>query len=149
MVYERIPWQDRFKPPSPKQLRENLPEGSVELFDHARSHLKTLDGIRETIGWYGQSWCWALEYRLKTDEDPLAIIIPSPADLQMAMPLDVAFITTLPVQRMKRAIRDGLDLASEPFDTHWGVWSIGQQNLLDDLEDLTNRRLKHLAARNS
>jgi len=144
VVYERTPWQDRFNEPTPYQLRCGLPEMSAKLFDRMRSRLRDLDGIEEGVAWYGVCWRWAIEFRLDDDADPLAILIPSPDDLQFAMLLDPAFITSLPLRRMKRVVRDGLDLASEPFDTRWGVWSIQQDSVAEDLEDLAARRRRHL-----
>ena len=73
------------------------------------------------------------------------MIVPSPSDLQLAVPLERNFTSTLPVKRMKRAVRDGLDLASEPFDTRWGVWSIQAPTMVDDLEDLVAMKHQHLA----
>lgn len=146
MVYEQLPWKDKFTEPTPQQLRRSLPESILDLFDRTRRHIRKLDGVDETVAWYGHCWCWSIEYRTGRSGEPLAILIPSPHDLQLAMPLDRAFITTLPMKRMKRAIRDGLDLAQEPFDTRWGVWSIQQDSLVEDLTDLVDRKLKHLAA---
>jgi hypothetical protein len=144
MVYEQLAWKDKFTEPTPHQLRQSLPESSVDLFDRTRRHLRRLDGVDETVAWYGLCWCWSIEYRTDQTGEPLAVLIPSPQDLQLAMPLDPEFITSLPTKRMKRAIRDGLDLAQEPFDTRWGVWSIQPGSFVDDLTDLVNRKLRHL-----
>ncbi len=149
MVYERLPWQDRFNEPSPKVLRSGLSADTAGYFDRARSNLLDMDGVQEAVAWYGQCWCWAIEYRTNGSDDPLALLIPSPCDLQFAMPLDKQFITTLPVARMKRAVRDGLELAQEPFDTNWGIWSLQQGNLLEDMEDLARRKLKHQTTANA
>jgi hypothetical protein len=144
MVYNRLPWKDRFKEPSPADLRGGLEKPVVRTFDRARDHLRKVSGVRETVGWYGQSGCWTLEYRLTGHREPFAVLIPSPEDLQLAMPLEAAFITTLPLKRMKRGVRDGLELANEPFDTNWGVWSLAPDGLLEDLKDLLDRRVKSL-----
>jgi len=144
MVDHRLPWRDEFNQPTPKQLRSALPTGTVELFDCAQRTLRNLAGVHEDVAWYGPSWCWALEYRTEQQGEPLAILIPSPDDLQLAMPLDRPFIESLPMSRMRRSVRDGLDLAQEPFDTNWGVWSIGHPTILDDLGDLLRRRMTHL-----
>jgi hypothetical protein len=144
MVYERLPWHDRFNKPTPQQLRRSLPAEVVAAFDHARSLLRELDGVSEELAWYGHCWRWAIEYRASKDADPLAIVIPSPDDLQIAIPLDRSFLMSLPLNRLKRSVRDGLDLAQEPFDTNWGVWSISQGNLIDDLGDLLERKHRHL-----
>ena len=146
MVYDRLAWQDRFNEPTPDDLRRGLPVPSGRTFDRVRRHLRKIEGVLEDVGWYGPSWCWAVEYRLSARATPFAILIASPFDLQLAMPLEEAFIMSLPLKRMKRAIRDGLDLAQDPFDTNWGVWSLAPDGLIDDLKDLVDRRIQHLSA---
>jgi hypothetical protein len=58
--------------------------------------------------------------------------------------MDEEFTRGLPIQRLKRAVRDGLDLAQEPYNSRWGVWSITSTSLIEDLQDLIEMKLKHL-----
>ncbi|MCI0630520.1 MAG: hypothetical protein L0Y44_07700 [Phycisphaerales bacterium] len=146
-AYIRLSWSDRFQKPTTKQLREPLQGGVKRVFDSVRKHLSELDGVREETIWYGDCWRWCLEYRTRLSPDPLALLIPCPQDLQLALPMDREFTSSLPIKRMKRAVRDGLELAQEPFDTRWGVWSLGSNGLLDDLQDLIELKLTHLAKR--
>jgi len=145
--YDRLEWSDRFQKPTPRQLRDALPVAAKSLFDAVRKHLLELDGVREEMVWYGDCWHWSLEYRTRLSSDPLAVMIPCPQDLQISLPLDREFTSSLPIKRMKRAVRDGLELAQEPFDTRWGVWSLVGTSLLDDLQDLIELKLRHLAKR--
>ncbi len=142
-VYERIAWDDRFNRPTVSRLRAGLDDKSTQLFDVLRSHLLELDGVTEGFAWRGDCWRWTIEYRIKRSEDPLAIVIPSPTDLQLAVPMDRKFAQTLNPRRMKRAVRDGVDLAQDPFDTRWGVWSIHAEGLLEDVVELVERKLRH------
>ena len=73
--------------------------------------------------------------------------MPAPTDVQLALPLDRDFTRSLPLQRMKRAVRDGLDLVQEPYESRWGVWSITSAALIDELQDLVEMKLAHLAKR--
>ena len=41
-------------------------------------------------------------------------------------------------------VRDGLELAQEPFDTRWGIWSVQAVNLIEDLHDLIELKLRHM-----
>jgi hypothetical protein len=50
-------------------------------------------------------------------------------------------------RRLKRAVRDGLELAREPFNTNWAVWSVTAVSMLDDLFDLVERKLQYMARR--
>jgi len=144
MAYTVDPWQDRFQTPDVATLRKAVDPESVESFDRVRSYLRDIEGVTETPGWHGTTYCWCLEYRLPGREEPLGILIPSPIDLQLAMPIDVPFLDQLPIRRMKRAIRDGLDLASPPFDTTWAIWSLTPGSFLDELEDVVDRRVKYV-----
>lgn len=146
VTYNHNAWKDRFNRPTVTQLRKLL-EGTTASFDEARKRLLDLDGVQEVTAWYGDSWHWTIEYRVDQSDEPLALLVPSPTDLQIAVPLDREFVQTLPMSRMSRALRDGLELAQEPFDTRWGVWTVQTGSLLDSLQDLIERKLRHLAKR--
>jgi hypothetical protein len=138
------PWQDRFRTPDTTALRKSVDPEAVDSYDRIRGHLLKIDGITEAPGWHGSTYCWCLEYRLPDRDEPMAILIPSPIDLQLAMPIDHEFLEQLPIRRMKRAIRDGLDLASPPFDTTWAIWSLVPGSFLEELEDVIDRRVRFL-----
>ncbi len=126
----------------------DLPVPAAELFDIARDFLNERDGVVESLRWYGDCWFWAVVYFLEgentTEDDPVAIIVPAPDNLQIAAPLDQEFISQLNTRRMKRAIRDGLELASEPYSTQWAVWPVTARNMLDDVTILLTQRLNWL-----
>jgi hypothetical protein len=144
-------WQDRFKVPTIEALREALPPAATRAFDNVLSAMRELDNLTEHLAWHGECWRWTIEFRAAATRrnaanlEPLAVIVPNPADLQLAVPLSREFVRSLPIKRMKRAVRDGLELAQEPFDSHWGVWSITSRSLIDDLQDLVELKLRHLA----
>jgi hypothetical protein len=144
MVYERLPWRDRFREPGLRELRSALTKSAAHVFDRLRAHMGRLGRVSEHIVWYGSSWGWTIEYRLVGRREPLAVMIPSPEDLRVAVPIEPAFVTSLPRKGMKRAIREGLELASEPFDNRWAVWSVSDDGMANDLGTLLDRRLHHL-----
>ena len=146
-AYERIAWEDRFNQPTVEALRDALPDRARDLFDLIRDNLLAIDGATEDFAWQGACWRWTIEYRTKHSKEPLAVLVPSPTDLQLAVPMDLEFIRSLSARRMKRAVRDGIDLAQEPFDTRWGVWSIQSSGLVDDVVDLVEQMLQHRAKR--
>ena len=146
-AYDRPAWEDRFNRPRVAKLRAALDADAAKLFDHLREHLLALEEVSEDLAWHGDCWRWTVEYRTEHSEEPLAVLVPSPADLQLAVPLEPEFIRSLPMRRMKRALRDGVGLAQEPFDTRWGVWSVQAEGLLDDLVDLVETKLRHQAKR--
>lgn len=145
---KRSPWQDEFNVPTLDDLRIDLPLPSAELFDTMRTFLLSNENILEEMRWYGDCWFWTISYYLKgenTDDDlPIAVIIPAPDNLQVAAPLDRDFLAQLNTRRMKRAIRDGIDLAAEPYSTQWAVWPVNAKNLLEELVSLLKQRLSWL-----
>jgi hypothetical protein len=146
-AYERNAWDDRFNRPTVGALRGALPELARDHFDLIRSNLLAIEGASEDFAWQGDCWRWTIEYRTKHSKQPLAVLVPSPTDLQVAVPMDLEFIRSLPIRRMKRSVRDGIDLAQEPFDTRWGVWSIQSPGLIEDVVDLVEQMLQHQAQR--
>lgn len=141
--YQRIAWEDRFNVPQVSDLRAALDRDAGRLFDALRRQLIEPEDVSEELAWYGECWKWSIEYRLKGAAEPVALLIPSPSDLQLAMPLDRELAENLQGKPFKRAVRDGLELAQEPFDTHWSVWSVQHANLVGDLQKLIRRKLEH------
>ena len=145
MVYSRDPWRDRFHSPTASDLRATLDADATASFDRVRRDLMKIDGITETTAWYGDGWYWTIEYRLPRRKDPLVVVIPSPEDLQLGMLIDAEFVAELLYRRLRRGIRDGLELACDPYDTRWAIWSMaGGSALLEDLRDLVKRRQQFL-----
>lgn len=144
-TYERIAWEDRFNRPTAELLREGLRGPARKCFDRFRRHVLALEAVSEDFAWHGACWRWTIEYRSDLSDEPLAVIVPSPADLQVAVPLERELVRMLSTRRMKRALRDGVGLAQDPFDTRWGVWSIEAEGLLDDITDLLELKLRHQA----
>ncbi len=145
--YERAAWEDRFNRPTIEALRASLSSPAAKLFTQLRRHLLALDGVTEGFTWHGVCWRWTIEYYTDHSDEPLALLVPSPTDLQLAMPLEREFVRSLSMRRMKRSVREGIGLAQDPFDTRWGVWSIQTEGLLEDLTDLIEHKLRDQARR--
>ncbi len=145
--YERAAWEDRFNRPTIEALRASLSSAAAKLLTQLRRHLLALDGVTEGFSWHGDCWRWTIEYYTDHSDEPLALLVPSPTDLQLAMPLEREFVRSLSMRRMKRSVREGIGLAQDPFDTRWGVWSIQSEGLLEDLTDLIEHKLRDQARR--
>ncbi len=144
-TYDRLAWEARFNEPTPDQLRAGLAPAAARLMDRVQRCVNQLDGVVEGIRWYGECWRWSIEYRTELSDEPLALLIPSPADLRLAVPLTCEFLRALPTSRLSRTVRDGLELARESFDSRWGLWSLDSPVIIDNLVDLIESKLHHLA----
>ncbi len=139
--YARPVWGDRFNEPAVKELRADLPNGSVEIFDSMRQIMQDLDGIHEVCVWRGDAWRWTIEYRTEPSAPPLAILIPRPDDLQLAIPFEDGEVDQLSTDQLKKTVLEGLELAQDPFDTNWGLWSLQFPGMTDQLGGLVQERL--------
>lgn len=146
-TYSRSIWSDQFNTPTVASLRGALDEQSTQLFDQAHAMFHGLDEIVESIRWYGDCWHWTIEYTLEDhhdESDAIGLIIPSPEDLQLAIPMTESFHSTVPTKRMKRTIKDGFELATQPFHTSFAVWSLASSGMIVDLGQLAKLKMKHL-----
>ena len=57
-------------------------------------------------------------------ENIVGLIVPSPTDLQIALPSDQAFVESLPVKMVRAKIRESLSLTLPPYETHWAWTSL-------------------------
>lgn len=134
-------WLDEFNEPTCAALRSTLTELTLQSFDAVYAYLSGIADIEESMRWFGDCWHWTIAFTLPGEDDPLAIIIPAPEDVQIAMPLDRKFVEKLPMRRFKRSVIDGLLLAQEPYNTRWGIWSLPQPSALEDLRQVIDARL--------
>ncbi|MCH2153838.1 MAG: hypothetical protein MK089_10910 [Phycisphaerales bacterium] len=142
-------WTDEFNVPTPEMLRGELTEESQPIFDELRKLLNEFDGVEEQCRWYGDCWHWTLAYLLdeqnlkdpSDDWEPLALIIPAPEDVQLAMSLTPEFVASINVRRLKRGVREGLELGCPPFTTRWGVWSIPTPGLMAELAGVIKQKV--------
>ena len=140
----RAPWADRFRTPDVDDLLAPHAGPMVELIESARKRLLELDGIQETIVWRGIPWRWTFEYQFHGSSG-WASIIPEPDRPQIALPLPIDVIESLPMRRLKKAIRDGIIHGREVRRTRWCSWDITTMTQLDDIMDLVRR--KHASGR--
>ncbi len=144
-TYGRLAWEARFNEPTVGQLRADLPADAAKRMDKVRRYLLRMDGVVEQFCWYGECWRWSIEYRTKLSAEPLAVLIPSPDDLRLAIPVAGEFLGTLTSSRLPRVVREGLEMAREHFDSRWGLWSLDSAVVSDGLIDLIESKFRHLA----
>ncbi|MDP6541805.1 MAG: hypothetical protein QF444_00385 [Phycisphaerales bacterium] len=126
-------WTDQFNTPTVDDLRKLVICDAKKAFDKACSKIESLGDFEVKPIWYGECWFWCVGLIPKDEVDPLAIIIPSPEDIQIATQLTHEFIEQLSTRRLKRFVRDGLELAMPPHDTDWAFWSIPTTKAVEDV----------------
>lgn len=139
--YDRLAWSDRFNRPTEQMLRAPLPSPDASLLAHARARFGAIPLMEERITWQGVCWRWTFAYYAVDLGRLAAVIIPNPSDLQVAMPIDPLFLRAVMGRRMRRSVREGLELAAEPFDTKWGLWSIASRAMLDEIASLGREQM--------
>ena len=142
-----LPWEDRFNTPTVDDLRDaiaEVDEEALDRFDEACDLLAEICRGPQEIMWQGECWKWTLSYRLsRRKRGPRAIIIPNPGDLQIAMRIDDGFLDHLNPARFRRAVRDGLDLAADPFDTDWTVWPVSSGKVLSEIIQIIRAHVEY------
>ena len=144
-TYKRLAWEARFNEPTASQLRVDLPDEAAKHMDRVCRCLLRMDGVIEQLCWYGECWRWSIEYRTKLSTEPLAVVIPSPDDLRLAIPLAGEFLRSLSPSRLPRVVREGLDMARASFDSRWGLWSLDSAVIIDGLIELIESKRGYLA----
>lgn len=76
-------------------------------------------------------------------QEPLAIMIPAEENLQIASPLTHEFVDQLSTRRLKRFVRDGLELAMPPHRTSWAIWSIPTPAAVEDVMPVLKAKQKY------
>lgn len=157
----RPAWSNRFRAPSPDELRAQMPKPALAVFDDARARLMACVGVAEFVCWQGVPWRWTLMYSqpvssavppggagreppdaAATSASVLAYLIPDPQRLQICVPLNTEHLTAMPLKRMKKWIRDGLVFSRAVGGTCWPTWDLTATTQLDDVADLIVRKHK-------
>jgi hypothetical protein len=138
-------WTDEFKNPSLDGLRKLVLLDAKKAFDKAKTKILALENVEVEVKWYGECWFWTIAFMSDFMEEPLAIMIPAEENLQIASPLTHEFIEQLSTRRLKRFVRDGLELAMPPHRTSWAVWSIPTPAAVEDVMPVLKAKQKYFA----
>ena len=139
-------WTDEFNTPTVEGLRKLVISDAKKAFDKALSKIHALGEIHEELLWFGDCWYWTIALMSENFEGPVAIIIPFPEDLQIATTLTHEFIDQLSTRRLKRFVRDGLELAMAPHQTDWAIWSIPTPAAVEDVMPVIKNKYKFYSA---
>jgi hypothetical protein len=136
-------WTDEFNSPTIESLRNLTINDSKKAFDKAKNKILALENVSLDVKWYGDCWFWSVVFISEFMEEPLAIMIPAEENLQIATPLTHEFIDQLSTRRLKRFVRDGLELALPPHRTTWAIWSIPTPSAVEDVMPVIKSKQKY------
>lgn len=136
-------WEDRFDKPTCDALRAALDPAHVDLFDLARARLAALSDAVEDLVWHGIPWRWTLVYRQRQDAtgSALAYLVPKPDRPLIALPIPHEVLSSVPLKKSSRMIRDGLTQAKVVAGVYWPQWELTSRSLLDEIVMLVEHRL--------
>ena len=138
----RLPWADRFRRPEVGQLAEHYDKMIGKLFSLARERLTSTaaDG-REDLEWQGVPWRWTLVYRVPGDPTKaLAYLAPTIGRPKIAVPLTEDIVNSLPHERIKKFVREGIENGRRVGTIIWASWEIGSLPELEAVLDLVKRK---------
>ncbi len=137
---DRTVWSDRFREPAARELVAALGKQVCGVADHVRGRLITL-GASETVAWCGV-WKWTLVFQAEGEARPWAYIVPDPSRLVLALVLPDEMITSLPLKKLPRFVRDGLAYAPVVDGSRWAKWDLQGKAQADEILVICEHRPK-------
>jgi len=139
-------WTDEFNKPKIDGLRDLLDSELQKVFNKVKAKIMELGDVEEDVMWFGECWFWSVAFKIEGNDEPLAILIPSAEDFQIASPLQGDFLEQLSTRRLKRFVRDGIELAMPPHETNWAIWSVSTIPAIDDVMPVLKSKYKFYEA---
>lgn len=139
----RSPWEDRFRTPTLEDLWQQYNRQTANLLDAALERLRGYGDLSEDLTWQGLPWRWTITFRSQVDNGRAwAYLVPDPEKPKLAMPLTSAMVSSMPLHRMKKHVRDGV-LQSRLVDgVYWATWDLTGKDQLKDILELADRKRK-------
>lgn len=147
-VSSRLAWQDRWSQPTLDQLLQPLNAQHTRLMNALMEQFAQLEGVEQTIMWYGPAWKWTIAYTIKpastgrnkpSDPHVLCYIVPKVDAPLVCVPLNDHSLDILPIQRLTKFVRDGIKLAKFAVAIHWATWAPATLGEVSQIVDLIKR----------
>jgi hypothetical protein len=137
----RVRWEDRFRTPSPAELRGEVGRNGHAAVELAATILLSGEGVRESVQWRGV-WNWTIAYCHNGDVEPArAYIIPDPSKPRLCIPFPDEMIEGLPAKKLSREVREALSLAASVNGVRWPVWDIHSKAQVEDVLALLEHKV--------
>ncbi|MCX5663002.1 MAG: hypothetical protein NTW19_25230 [Planctomycetota bacterium] len=150
---QRLAWNDRWTQPTLEQLLSPLKMHHRRTLQYVMDGLAELEGVNQSILWYGEAWKWTIHYPLPAhpvpkgskvvaEESSLCYLVPRVEGPMVCVPLSDAVLGQIPVARLNKFVRDGIKLAKWAVAIHWATWTPATQAEALQIIDLLKRRHK-------
>lgn len=152
---QRLAWNDRWTQPTLEQLLSPLKMHHRRTLQYVMDGLAELEGVNQSILWYGDAWKWTIHYPLPTpalargakappvtEESSLCYLVPRVEGPMVCVPLSDAVLSQIPISRLNKFVRDGIKLAKWAVAIHWATWTPATQAEALQIIDLLKRRHK-------
>jgi hypothetical protein len=145
---ERLPWADRFSKPAVDQLLSHYDAPNAQLFETARESLSESEGVQERVAWQGLPWRWTLVFEHPSDPTRAFVyLVPDPQSLKISVPLTQEMVQGLPLRRMKKHIRDGIETGNQVNSVIWACWEVQTENQLEEILEIICRKHSFIEGR--
>jgi len=124
-------WENRWLVPSPQTLLEALHSPHREVFLHMHEQLAAESGVHCSTVWYGPSWKWTIRFDVPAasgQREALCYIVPNTAAPKICVAWSDRVMGDLPIKRLNKFVRDGLETAKCAVQMHWAIWIPGNQS---------------------
>lgn len=139
--HRRPAWEDRFHKPTFDELCKGLTKQTIELIAAARDRLRQVPGVTEELSWEGLPWRWTLLYRMPGGNGRAwAYLVPDPAKPLIALPLTRDMLSSIPLHRVKKHVKDGVSQARLVNGVHWATWEITGKTQLAEVMQLVEQK---------
>jgi hypothetical protein len=131
-------WEDRYRTPTVRELRDLLSRQHCQLLDAAREALLTMDGVIESIEWRGIPWRWTMAFH--REASAVAYLVPQPARPRIGVPLSDELVQALSLKRLSKSVRDAITFAPRVGEMLWPAWDLTSRTQIDELLGLVRRK---------
>lgn len=142
--YQRNAWEDQFKRPTEKELRDAFSSRhNASLFEQTLAAFRERPGLKEQLAWHGVPWCWSYVFTNgKDDGVPAAMVIPdAQSGPKVVVPMPPAVVTVLTSNGISPEARFAIDHSRGACGSAWPQFDITGKAKLEAVVSLVQQRL--------
>ncbi len=141
-------WENRWSEPQTQQLIDGLQSEHCPLIKTLVKQISGYKHVKQSLSWFGVAWKWTIQLNVHRPGgkqlDTLCYIVPNRVAPIVCIPLLRETIDKLPMRRLTKLIRNGIQLADRAVDIYWATWSLTNPADIPPVVDLIKRKHKIL-----